>query len=429
MPRLAEDRHHPAIRRRAEPGRLDDGERRVTTDERQRRDPLVRCGERRGRRLADVDRRSREIRADRGVTDRFVASRRLGQRRHTQLTVEDRDARPVLAQRGGPVAARRQQLHAPDMGTLVERVEVDASSGGRRRGGHVTGRRRLDDESVQEVGDRPLDPHRPGRPPVVELRAVAQREAGEEGAAGKIGGRSEVADDPRSGRSLQLDEVDGRALTDDVDPRPIDPQQRVAHGASHHRQRPSQGAACRGVVGVGPQQGRQLVAGVRPAVGREDHEDRDRLARVDVQRRPVDEDLRCPEQPDLQPPVRVVTGRHGRNDTTGEAGPLSFPEDGRDPEIGRRNVPRTLRFDDGCTNREHRGARCRSRVTPSPVVRPPPHPSAEGNTSSCWPRSSSGSSCRWRSTSSSRSIPSLPTRRSGRPSGSSLPSARSARPA
>ena len=203
----------------------------------------------------------------------------------------------------------------PDMGTLVERIEVDASSGGRRSGGHVTGRRRLDDEAVQEVGDRPLDPHRAGRPPVVELRAVAQREAGEEGAAGKIGGRGEVADDPpdAADRSSSTRSMVARARTMSTRVRSTRSSV-VAHGAAHHRQRPSQGAACRGVVGVGPQQGRQLVAGVRPAVGREDHEDGDRLARVDVQRRPVARGSPAPRTAGC-PGRFAVTAVIGRNGT------------------------------------------------------------------------------------------------------------------
>ena len=66
-------------------------------------------------------------------------------------------------------------------------------------------------------------------------------------------------------------------------------------------------AAAPGVIRLGPEQRRELLARVGPAVRREHGEHRDRLARVHLERPPVHEDDRRPEQPDVE--ERSV--RHG----------------------------------------------------------------------------------------------------------------------
>ena len=160
--------------------------------------------------------------------------------------------------------------------------------------------------------------NRAGCPPVVELGAVAQREAGEERSSGEGGRRCQVMDRRGACQPLELDEVDRRPRPARCRPAPGRPSA-VRHPSPVRitdRVRRSAPRARR-IVRVGPQQGRQLVASVRSPVGGEDDQDGDRLAGVDVEWRPVDEDLRCPEQADLQS-AAVVTDRHARNDTTGE---------------------------------------------------------------------------------------------------------------
>ena len=126
------------------------------------------------------------------VADGFVAGSRLGKRVHPELAFEDRDARAVLADRAGPIAGRGEELHPPDMRRLVERVEVDPPAGSRDRRGEVAVRFECRDEPVQHPADGPLHGSGPGRAPVVELGAVAEREPRHERAACQLGGGCEV---------------------------------------------------------------------------------------------------------------------------------------------------------------------------------------------------------------------------------------------
>ena len=118
-----------------------------------------------------------------GVPDRLVQVRRLGQRRDAQLALEDGDPGPVLADGAGPVAGPCEQGHQLAPGRFVERIEVEPARRGGDRAGQVPvglGRRR---QPLEHVPDQSLDGDRARRAPIVEVRAVAEREAGQERAA------------------------------------------------------------------------------------------------------------------------------------------------------------------------------------------------------------------------------------------------------
>ena len=125
-----------------------------------------------------------------------------------QLAFEDRDARPILADRARSIARAREQRHHLAPRLLVERIEVQASRGGRDRSGQVPARRRRGRQPFEDVRDRPLNRDCPGRSPVVELRAVAEREPREERALGEGGRCAQVGRRIRGRRGLEHGEID-----------------------------------------------------------------------------------------------------------------------------------------------------------------------------------------------------------------------------
>ena len=185
--RLSHEHHDPTLARDAAPDGVDLAKGRIPPDERQALgvERRLRC------RMGLSHGRLRNHRRL-PVADRFIPGGRLGKRVDPELALEDRDARAVLAHRAGPVAGRGEELHPPDMRRLVERVEVDPPAGGRDRPGEVAVRLECRDEPVQHPADGPLHGGRPGRAPVVELGAVAEREPGHERAACQLGGGCEV---------------------------------------------------------------------------------------------------------------------------------------------------------------------------------------------------------------------------------------------
>ena len=101
-------------------------------------------------------------------------------------------------------------------------------------------------------------------------------------------------------------EVDPDRVAVELDLRPVDAQRAVADGRPQRRQRPAEGAAGRRVVGLRPEERRQLVAGVGPPSAASTREDRHGLAGVDDERRPVDEDLGRAQQADVERRRRLV---------------------------------------------------------------------------------------------------------------------------
>ena len=217
QPRLADagltlDEHEAAVRRRRPPRR--NGWRRA----RSRGRPAARSRARRPRRdprpapTASAARPPGPGRSPRHpvLADRVVQVGRLVQRRHAELPVEQRDELPVLPDGTGAVAGPREQLDEPPLPDLVERIELDpppaASTAPARHRRHRCGR-----PPAVRAGPRPSARHGGAcRLPVVEGRAVAKREAGQERAAGQARGRLEVRDRPGSREPLEIDEVDDR---------------------------------------------------------------------------------------------------------------------------------------------------------------------------------------------------------------------------
>ena len=76
-------------------------------------------------------------------------------------------------------------------------------------------------------------------------------------------------------------------------------------------QRPAKRAPGRLVISLRPEHRRQLVAGERAALGRDERDDRERLAGIDDDGSPATDDLERPEQADREGPVR----RSRRNGT------------------------------------------------------------------------------------------------------------------
>ena len=123
------------------------------------------------------------------IPDRLVPLAGGRERRHPELAIEDRDAQPVLAKRGGPIARPGVQVHQPDVPGFVEGIEVEAMGGRRDRTRQVACRLVRRGQPVQHRHHGPFHGDRPRRPPIIELRAVAQVEAGQERTASQGGGR------------------------------------------------------------------------------------------------------------------------------------------------------------------------------------------------------------------------------------------------
>ena len=234
------------------------------------------------------------------IADGLVAGGRGRERSNAELALQGGDAGAVLAKRRGPVARRVLELHQPDVATLVQWVQVQPPAGGLDRGRQVAlglGRR---GEAIQDGQHGPFRGDRTGCSPIVEFRAVAQVEPGQERATCQARGRRQGGPVLGMGRRLHLDQVDAHPPSVEVHPRAIDDQCPIADGGSHRRQRPTKRPAGRHVIRIRPQQRGQLVTRERPGLRPKEREDGDGLAGVDGQRDAIDADLRRPEQLDLQ---------------------------------------------------------------------------------------------------------------------------------
>ena len=241
------------------------------------------------------------IRPDHGcVADRLVPGGGLIERGDAQLAFERRHADPILAERGGPIPVRCEQVHEPDVGRLIEWVQVDAAHGRGDRAGKVAGALQGRREMVEDGCDRPLGRYRAPGTPVVEVGAVAEGKSRQERAAGEAGAAGEVPGQGRASQTLDVLEVDPHGRAHEIDLGAIDAQGTLADRRPERRQRPTERTPGSSVIGIGPEQGRELVAGIRPLVGREHEEDRHRLARVDDDGDAVHEDLRWTQQVDVE---------------------------------------------------------------------------------------------------------------------------------
>ena len=254
--------------------------------------PIGRTHRKRRRNLDGSGRRQRAI------TDRLVEGRRLGQRCDSQLPIEDGHQRPVLADRSAAVTSGEQRDQAP-VRALVQLIELHAPFRGRGRRGQVAPRRRVLRYAVQDRANEPVGRARPHRMPIVERRAVAKRETGEERTPGERCRAVEGAGIAGCRGPFHLGQVQVERFLE-RDGRPIDPQPPIMEPGPQHRQRAAERTACRLVVRLRPQHGCELVPRKGTALHREQHKDRERLPRVHEERRPIDQDVEGTEDVDRQ---------------------------------------------------------------------------------------------------------------------------------
>ncbi len=114
---------------------------------------------------------------------------------------------------------------------FIERVEVQPAGGRIDGGGRSPSASAAAVEPVQHAQHQALDGDRPGRSPIVEVRAVAQIEAGQEWPAGQGGGRGQVAPRATRGQPLELGQVHAHRRAVQRDTRAIDAQGLARDGA------------------------------------------------------------------------------------------------------------------------------------------------------------------------------------------------------
>jgi hypothetical protein len=186
------------------------------------------------------------------------------------------------------------------MPRFVQGIKIKPARRGGDRTGQVAGRLVGRGQSVQDTQYRPFHRDGPAGAPVIEVRAVAQVEAGEERTTGQLGSRREGAPPIGAGQSLELREVDPDTVIGERDPAAIDENGVATSRGAEGRQRPAQRAAGCRIVRVRPEQGSQLIASERAPLGTEQGQDGDRLARVDDKRQTIHQDLRRTEQTDVE---------------------------------------------------------------------------------------------------------------------------------
>jgi hypothetical protein len=186
------------------------------------------------------------------------------------------------------------------MAEFVKRVELHATAGSLdgTRGVACVGPSRR--QAVEHRGNRALDANGSARLPVVERRAVTNCEASQKRAAGESGGRLEIGRPDRTRQPLELHEVDARGRRIQRDLCPADLETGRTDGRPQRRQRAAQRAPGGLVVPVRPEHRGELVSCERSGLGRDEGDDRQRLARIDDDRLTRHHDLERAEQADLQ---------------------------------------------------------------------------------------------------------------------------------
>ncbi len=218
--------------------------------------------------------------------------------------MEGANALAVLAERGGPLAARPVELDQPPMGRLVQRLERQPAAGVLDRAHVAPARTEPLGEAVEHGPELARERSRLQRLPVVERRAVTEPEAREEDAALQRRGLLELREVSPTREPPELVDVEEDAVPLERDRVARDSEPAAAERRAQRRERPPQRRA--GPIGrvLGPQELRQDVATVPARLDREVREQRGRLPRVDGQRNTVAERLRRAEE--RQPQRRVA---------------------------------------------------------------------------------------------------------------------------
>ena len=191
------------------------------------------------------------------------------------------DALAVLRERGSPLAARAVELDQPPVRRLVERIEREPAAGVLDRARMAPARAEALGEPVEDGAELARERPRLERLPVVERSAVAEPEAGEEGAALQRRGLLELGEVVAAREPAELVDVERHAVPLERDRVARDGEPAAAERRAERRERPPQRRA--GAVGrvLRPQELRERVAAVPAPLDREIGEQRGRLARVD----------------------------------------------------------------------------------------------------------------------------------------------------
>ena len=214
------------------------------------------------------------------------------------------DALAVLRERGSPLTARAVELDQPPVRGLVERIECEPAARVLDRARMAAPRAEALGEAVEHGTELARERARLQRLPVVERRAVAQAEAGEEGSSLQRRGLLEVGEVVSAGQPAEVVDVERHAVPLQGDRIACDGEPAAVERRAERRERPPQRRA--GAVGrvFRPQELGERVATVASGLHSEVREQRRRLARVDLQRRAVAERLRRAEE--RQPQRRVA---------------------------------------------------------------------------------------------------------------------------
>ena len=196
------------------------------------------------------------------------------------------------------VAGAGEQLDEPALPELVERIELDPPPRRLHRPARIPTVEPSGRKSIEEVTHGPLDAHGAGGLPIVERRAVAQREAGQERAPGERRRSLKVGRPERCRQALQFDQIDGCGRRVERDLCPPDDHTGSADRGAQRRQRTTKGTPGGLVVRLRPEHRRQLVAGERPSAGSDKGDDRERLAGVHHDGAATHGHVQGAEQPD-----------------------------------------------------------------------------------------------------------------------------------
>ncbi len=248
--------------------------------------------------------------------DLLVYGGRLRERRHGELLVEHPDAVTVPVDGCVAVACTGMQPHQLAVRGFIQRIEAEPALAVGERFGQAALLRSSGAEPRERGREPALGVARLARLPVVELRAVPQREPGHERATvpggeglelveaagatrGQRGFPGVVSGHPAPQPAL-LEQVDLETIAGEREAAVLGVQPSVVESRAQHRQRAAQGAHRMRLVRLWPEEIGELgTRRWRHARG-QDGQHGDSLARVDLQRLPIDPHVDRSEESDGQ---------------------------------------------------------------------------------------------------------------------------------
>jgi hypothetical protein len=221
----------------------------------------------------------------------------LGKWCHAELAVQDSFALVELTQRRDAITGARVNPHQGAMRRLVEWVELEPSFPEDDRPPRLLTRYEPLEYSSQLLSQGVGL----GGLPLVELRAVTQREPREE-IPGVRGHRIVEAIIRDQGAETANVDVDGVI---ESDPNALDTQLLAAQACSQRRQRSPQGASGALGVCIGPEERREAIAGLRLLSHGQVRDKSRRLPRVHLDRAPATLDARRSEELEDEAPASL----------------------------------------------------------------------------------------------------------------------------